>query len=96
MSSLVFDSITDGQNGSCRINGASKRVTYSPNADFYGIDICLYTVCDEDQLCDEAVSYGIVCAQAFTFGRGKAILGRQESPLTVEFHSHRYLHVILN
>ena len=54
-SPLTLDGVTDGQNGSCAIN-EDNTVTYTPNPGFDGIDICLYTVCDENELCDEGVS----------------------------------------
>lgn len=54
-SPLTLDSVDDGENGTCEIN-ADATVTYTPVAGFHGIDICLYTVCDENNLCDEGVS----------------------------------------
>ena len=54
-SPLDLDNIMNGQNGSCEIN-ADNTVTYTPDPGFNGIDICLYTVCDENELCDEGVS----------------------------------------
>ncbi len=48
--------ITDGQNGTCTIKANSTDVTYTPDAGFYGMDVCLYMVCDENGLCDDAVS----------------------------------------
>lgn len=54
-SPLTIVSTTDGQNGHCSIEGGNE-VTYTPNAGFDGTDVCLYTVCDQNNLCDEAVS----------------------------------------
>lgn len=45
--------VTDGRNGTCTI-GENQTVTYTPATGFYGIDICLYTVCDQNDLCDQA------------------------------------------
>ena len=55
-SPLTFDSITNGTNGTCTLLGDGSTVVYSPEPGFTGIDVCLYTVCDVNQLCDEAVS----------------------------------------
>ena len=46
--------VTDGRNGNCTIGENQTVVTYTPATGFYGIDICLYTVCDQNDLCDEA------------------------------------------
>ena len=50
--------VTDGENGTCVIN-EDGTVTYTPEAGYTGIDLCLYTVCDENELCDEGVSSGV-------------------------------------
>lgn len=51
---VVEEELTNGQNGICTLDGGS--VVYTPNPDFHGIDLCMYTVCDANGLCDEAVS----------------------------------------
>ena len=53
-SPLKLVNVTNGENGSCEIN--EDTVTFTPNAGFDGVDICLYTVCDDNELCDEGVS----------------------------------------
>lgn len=51
---IVEEELTNGQNGDCTLEGGS--VVYDPNPGFTGIDLCMYTVCDANGLCDEAVS----------------------------------------
>ena len=55
---LTIDNVFGGQNGVC-VLGSDNTVTYTPNTDFDGTDVCLYTVCDGNGKCDQAVSkYG--------------------------------------
>ena len=56
-SPLTFDSITNGTNGTCTLLDDGSTVVYSPEPGFTDIDVCLYTVCNVNQLCDEAVSF---------------------------------------
>ena len=43
----------DGENGNCEMNDIDGTVSYTPNPGFHGVDLCLYTVCDDNDLCDE-------------------------------------------
>ncbi|KAL9187030.1 hypothetical protein ACHAXT_010750 [Thalassiosira profunda] len=51
-SPLDLVDVADGGNGVCVIN-EDDTVTYTPDEGFVGVDICLYTVCNENELCDE-------------------------------------------
>jgi len=52
-SPLNLANVTDAANGTCVANEEDNTVTYTPNTGFVGIDICLYSVCDDNELCDE-------------------------------------------
>ena len=50
VTSIVFS----GTHGECIITNEGTTITYTPNGDFYGIDTCIYTACDEKRRCDSA------------------------------------------
>ena len=52
---LDLVSVVDGGNEACPMN-QDLTVTCTPGDGFTGIDICLFTVCNEDNLCNEGVS----------------------------------------
>ena len=46
---------TPPSNGTVSIDPATGAATYTPNADFNGVDTFVYEVCDDDGLCDVAL-----------------------------------------
>ena len=60
-SPLEVTDVQSGENGQCELN-EDGTVTYTPNEGYTGTDLCLYTVCDGDDLCDEGVSLSPTCA----------------------------------
>jgi hypothetical protein len=45
--------ISTTTNGMLTVNG-DNSVSYVPNPNFYGTDVAVYQICDEDSLCDVA------------------------------------------
>ena len=43
-----------GRNGLCLMSADKLSVWYTPNAGFYGVDTCVYEVCDTEDRCDVA------------------------------------------
>ena len=49
---LTVTHVTDGAHGTCTIVG--DNITYKPNSDYFGFDVCPYVVCNSDGQCDTA------------------------------------------
>lgn len=43
-----------GNDGTCTITNDGITITYTPNTDFFGMDNCIYTACDDKKHCDSA------------------------------------------
>ena len=54
-SPLMIEDVFGGQNGVCVLNQTTNEVTYTPGTDYHGTDVCHYTVCDGNGMCDQAV-----------------------------------------
>ncbi|MCG8604644.1 tandem-95 repeat protein, partial [bacterium] len=53
-------SVTTGPaNGSSSIDGITGEITYTPNADFFGVDSLTYTVLDDDSIASNAATVSV-------------------------------------